>query len=318
MLTASCRGGANYWSFDPSKPAGVVAQYHIPTSRAIIDSQMAQMRASGMASIGLPLLLMSGASDGLYIDWSGGWFAPQMAANFEALLATIKSLGFRFVLVAPQFWGAHNFREWTTWNDNLTSEIWNFLANMYGALGACGMDFFLDLCAEGILEETSTGAAMANQMSRLLWTNGTCTWWPDGVPAQDIGISFIPTPANIAMMPKVFCGVNIGGPANWPGRHCPHPYPPEGGWATMHDQLVGVQDCLRSAGAPDRPWILSETYTLVQPEDDAIAADVHRAVVDRGILIDRIFQWPVTPRTALNVSVEVVPTMYQYWFKYGF
>ena len=128
---------------------GVIARYHLDTVE--IDSQLAALRAAGADGVSLSPWLMQGApalgTADEYLDWVNGALVPQMQANLTNLLAKIKSVGFNFVLVAPQFYGQHDFRQWAAFDNGLYGQNWNFIASLPAMCDAAGLPYLMDVCA---------------------------------------------------------------------------------------------------------------------------------------------------------------------------
>jgi hypothetical protein len=279
MLTAARPFAPYFISHAPGK--GVVARYHL--DQAVIDGQLADLRAAGADGISLSLWLYAGVGvNDQFLDWSGGQLAPQMQANLVALLERIKAYGFSWVQIVPQFYGVNDFRNaWTA--DFMTTrypENSGFLFSLPALLNSIGLPYLIDLCAE----------VTNGPYPQRLWIDWTCWFWPDGVPCWDATMSFLPDAASIAALPSVFSG-------NPPAILAPHIYGAD---------PQKVYDGLQAAGLGGRPWVLGEDYTLT-PADHAFAEARRRFVITTKQPILRVCPWPVELSTPAGTPIAVIP-----------
>lgn len=308
MKTSKQAGGSNYFNYAP-QPDGIsgkgpVPNYHIASERAIIDGQLDAMRESGQESIQLLLMLKQGANDGLYIPWSGGAPNPQCVLNLILLLNTIEAKGFRWVGIVPEFWGVNDFRQGGsaiinpdgTLNQNtLYGEHYAVLKLFRSLLVDRQFDYCIDLCAEADTSDLTT------QVAQLLWTWWTGEFWEGGAPCWDATISFVGNdPTAIANASTIFRGTDPNGPVNWPARMNFHVY-------QIGDLTRCVGDAM-AAGWPGGNVIQGECYTLTQPDDQKYAQDCRQQVLDHKILLERVIQFPVTPRDPQGVSCTTLTT----------
>lgn len=274
---------------------GVIARYHL--DKATIDSQLASIRTA-TDGISLSLWLMKGAvalgAGDQYLDWSGGQLTPQMQANLINLLASIKTRGFNWVQIAPQFYGANDPRQqaWVDPQPSYYVENWQFIASLPAMCEAAGLEYLIDVCPE-VNDVYLTNPGLQSYAKRL-WVDVTSWFYPNGRPCWNFSMSFIPS--NLSVLISVFQG-------NWPEILLPHVYTNEGGGLGAElSWLIG------QIPAGIRPWILGETDTL-QPGDEAVAQQLAAFIETTKQPIIRVCPWPVTPRTATGVQIDaaVVP-----------
>ena len=272
------------------------------------------MRANGMKSLGLPMLMMQGATDGPFIDWQGGQLTVQDAKNLQAFIGWAKSIGFDYFLVAPQFYAEHDLRQsaFEANKETLYGDNFRLFLQLKSILDGEGVEAIYDLCTEGVGD--TRGSCV--WYSQRIWTDWTCSFWPDGLPCWDATISIVPTQPNVSAMPGIFRGLDPGGPVNWPGLFNFHSYA-QNGRLYPGSPLNGPRLWLQQINAPVRSWVLGETDTLTDTGDMQIAQDANRFVADTKQLIERVFQWPVTPRDPEGASCTVFPTMWM-WGEAGF
>jgi hypothetical protein len=293
MLTTAYRQAPYFIFHAPGK--GAIARYHLDT--AVIESQLSNLRDSGADGISLSLWLMKdvvklGMSD-TFLDWNGGQLTTQMQFNLTEIFASLKSHGFNWVQIVPQFYGPNDFRQWPSWNETLYLENKNFLFGLPDLLNQAGLPYLIDLCAE----------VTNGPYPQRLWIDWTCWFWPDGVPCWDATMSFLPDPASIAALPSVFSG-------NYPVILAPHIY----GYDPQK-----VFDSVNAAGLGGRPWILGEDYSLA-PTDTAFAAARRQFIATTKQPIMRVCPWPVTLRTPVGTQIDsaCVPAIFsQPWAAVG-
>jgi hypothetical protein len=295
----------------------VIARYHIDTAE--IDAKAAELRAAGADGFSLSLWLQKdavalGASD-TFLDWDGaGNLAPQMQANLVAFLGKMKSLGFNFVQLAPQFYGENDFRQWgknpdgsLLFKQDKANGNWNFLASLPGLCQAAGLDYLIDGCAE----VNGADGSVASYYAKWLWTNITCWFYEGGVPCWKFTFSFLPDPESIAGLPNLFRGVNSDGPVNAPVYMNPHLY--------GADPQV-VYDALAANGLGGHHWFIGEDYSLPLASDTDVPKKLRQFVVATKQPIERVCPWPVTTRTPEGTMIDaacVPPVFSQPWATYG-
>jgi hypothetical protein len=312
MRTARYPGGSNYISHDLRN--SVISRYHLDES--VIKSQLTQMRAAGMQSLGLPLLMMQGG-EGPFIDWKDGALTPRNGTNLQALVRFAKSIGFDDFLVAPQFYNEHDLRQpaFAQNREKFYDDNMSLINCVKTIMDTEGAETFYDLCTEGVGDKRGS----CEWYCQRAWTDWTGYYWPDGVICWDATISIVPSQGNISAMPAIFRGLDPTGPVNWPGIYNFHPYPVDGRLLPLLRNMwewLYFMDLGRPT-APTRPWRFGETSTLTNPEDCQIASDVHQFVAETKQPIECVYQWPVTPRDkAGSPSMTLVNTMWL-WGQYG-
>jgi hypothetical protein len=309
MRTARYPGGSNYISHDLVN--SVVSRYHLDES--VIKSQLTQMRAAGMKSLGLPLLMAQGATGGPFIDWSAGALAPQNGLNLQALVRFARSIGFDYFLVAPQFYNEHDFRkpEFEANKEALYVENMGLITHVKAIMGTEGADTLYDLCTEGVGDTRGS----CEWYCKRAWTDWTGYYWPDAVPCWDATISIVPTEANVKAMAGIFRGLDPNGRVNWPALFNFHPYSVGGRLIPLLQDIW--EDWLQWEDIDIHPWVFGEADTLTIDSDLQIAQDVHQFVSTTRQPIERVFQWPISPRDRTNgPSIKLVPTMWK-WGEMG-
>lgn len=294
---------------------GVVARYHLDTAE--IESQLAALRAAGADGISLSLWLMQsagslGAGDE-YLEWSGGALIPQMQANLVNLLKSIKTHGFNWVQIAVEFYGPNDPRENPWPSGDLSqappyyAENWAFLSALPALCDAAGLPYLIDVGPE-FNDKWESDPALNGQpnvglqlYTKRTWIDTTCTFAPNGVPCWNFSMSFIP--GNYDVLAQAFQG-------NPPEILLPHIY---------RGEQQQVYDALSTAGLAGHPWIFGECFSLTQPSDSSVAADVASFVVATKQPIMRVCPWPVDPRTPQGTSIAVIPQVFsQPWKDAGF
>jgi len=277
-----------------------IPRYHL--DQPIIDAQLDALLAVGADGISLsPLLMENAASLGMsdeFIDWRDGALTPQMEQNLELLLRRIKSKGFNFVQIAPQFYGPNDFRKWPVFNEGRYQHNWNFIFRLWNFLRQIRLPFLIDACTE------FNGPYSAAYTKRL-WDDATTEFYPGGAPVWDVTMSFIPS-ASYADVADAFQG-------NVPMYLVPHPYTNEGD--SFYNLLKGIQAGLAAVGIPPSTWIFGETDTL-RSADVKYTEQCQRFIVDYHQPIERVCPWQVGVSSPPNVNVDpacVPPVVSEAW-----
>jgi hypothetical protein len=329
MLTAAQPGGVDLLISDIDTQSSPVASYHMPQFQAKTDTILTQFIQSGMSVLALPLLFMEKPPipNTFWIDWSNGTIAPQMCTNLGNLLDKWKSLGGTKVLLEPQWYNEHDFRQWTSWQETLYGHIWLALCAFRSIAYASKLRIDIDLCPE--VNNNPIGQCIP--FAQRIWTDYTGSFWPNAVPCMDASVSIIPDSASISLLDKVFTGLVPGGTPSGIGYYILHPYgwgpaegvpygSGEGSWSktTYYDMLIGIMNIIKGQGLPSRSWVFGECLTLNTPDDETYAKQCRQFVADSGQIIDYICAWQVTARDSEGASINLIPTDLGWWTKYGF
>lgn len=279
------------WLIECEPGKGVIARYATDDAERIITPTLSKMHADGADGISLSPWLMQGAvangAGDAFLDWNPatGRLVPEMEDNLIELLGDIRTLGFNWVQIAPQFYSPDPRKV----GMDAFQPCWLFIAWLHQQLQSMRMPFLIDACTE-FNDVYPTNAPFAEYV-RAMWDNVTATSAPNGIPCWDYTMSFIPGP-NLSCLSSAFQG-------NWPAILMPHCYSNE---PTLADALQAVWNAVPTWSQ----WIIGETDTL-QPGDEPIAQQLVDFVTATKQRIMRVCPWPVTPRTGAGVQLDVFP-----------
>lgn len=278
------------WFIECEPGKGVIARYNTDDAERIIAPTLNALHTAGDGISLSPWLMQGATTNGAgdaFLDWdpSTGRLVPAMEDNLIELLGDIRTLGFNWVQVAPQFYAPDPRKV----GMDAFGPCWLFMSWLHDQLQKMRMPFLIDAVPE-FNDVYSANPGFASYV-RAIWDNVTVTSAPGGIPCWDYSMSFIPS--NLACLADAFQG-------NWPAILLPHCYSNE---PTLSDALRTVDGALRSNVWN---WIIGETDTL-QPGDEPIAKQLVDFVAYTKQRIMRVCPWPVTPRTAAGVQLDVFP-----------
>lgn len=223
---APIRGGTNYawWKVDGYPSCNRVDYYVISNYKAgnvafdKINAQLQKMFNQGQRTIRIPVFHARGGSGGSCLqasnnqtsmDSTGGDLAPQCRANFAALLAKIKNIGFQYIEVG--FFPDSVNSAGMPWPDNwcgsycggsgspdpyyegLFQENWNLIVRLRPIItqNLAGAQYRIDLWNEGAGYGIGSGPFLYAQR---LWGNYTSVYGKN----DTVGFSLAVDPANVA------------------------------------------------------------------------------------------------------------------------
>lgn len=331
-------GGSNYhwYALGPGcdrEPYGVLANYHLPGVRDLVQAQLRQMRAGGQDRIATGVIHLrapwptGGAWTGTLLDSSGGDLHPTYKANLALFLADIGEAGFVQVLFRYFPQGGNDPQYWSAWDEDRYQENWNLVWNLEAVLQASGLDYLTDLGVElmprarildlpgyPLVRPEEPANPVLTEYARRLWREYASQFGA----GHSVGFSFVSdddrvrTEARVRHLPTVYTGPWSAGV--WPAALALDLYgTARAGEATMirrHDSHVrGIP------GAAALPWIIAEAYY----DDAAAAGGVLEGMADTGRQVLWLAQWPLARADACGAGVnQAPPEQFGQWKRRGF
>jgi len=281
---------SNNWYIPARQFKTPISLYNLnPT---LVDSQLANMRASGMDYVVLqfnlaelaPCIASGACNSGFPDDWTWGYLIdsslgkphPTHMDNLRAMLVKIRDLGFRNVIFRFNDGRASG---WATWNETEYSHAWNYIVNVHVTAdellrdSATGAIYDLGGEAPGTPCNADVPNCPATAYLQRLWSDYTFVFGSD----DTVGFSAIAVPGRVQAQFAVY------------GNHPPsrHAYTAYG------NVYTGLQDIYNNMPISERskPVMLIETYqndplTALQISDFLAAhPDFHLFAVT---------EWPAT------------------------
>jgi len=280
------------WYAGEAKP--VIGYYHL--YQQTVRNQLKTMYDNGQRRIVLMLWFshfddlphLSGKSIwGHVLKSNGGNLIPQHQENLRNLIADIKNTGFEEIIFryGAQGQNAPGLLPWTTWNETLYQENWNFIVNTRkiineawcGDATTChGNGLKYDLGAE---EGGITG--QAENYTKRLWNNYV---YDAGFGKEDtIGFSFAlgsgTTVSRINKMLDIYDSTPGGRPSI---------YPFDIYEADSENEFKIIHNTLLQRGVTTEPIIILETYY----NDPTQREQFKRAIDSTGRKVLFLAQWP--------------------------
>lgn len=301
------RGGSNYlwYSMDAGcdrEPYGIVVNYHQPGVRAIVQSQLAAMFASGMARLSLGVAFAHNGSSGTVVDSNDPSAVALAAQNVADLLADVKAAGFhavlfRFFPIGSIYPPSSNF------DPSLVGEYWNFIQAIRPALVNSQVAYWIDLGVEAAPRDSDLplipnpwkyprNSAWSGAV-RALWQNYYAVYGS----ADTVGFSSLTDDDPDIMLSRVRHMRYVydigGGNPRYPATFAIDVYGDAAANERVkfiqYDRALRSEDSNGSLGWRDAPVIVAETYY-----DDPVAAEnLLAAMKGTGRKVPFLTQWPL-------------------------
>ena len=288
------QGGSNYAWYDLSgcnrDPHGVIKNYHKPSVRAEVDSQLQAMYDAGQRQLRIPIFHIhrSPSWSGTLLSSAGGNLSQQHRDNFRDLLDKIRETQFEEVIIGFFPAGVNSPKKWlqpiTNWNDLIPNatltynevfqENWNLIVNLREIIIRAGIHpYYIDLMNEGIPNGAQRGML---QYVQRLWSH---YGWVYG-KYDTVGFSIAPNLERLDFIDDVYEG---GWRHGWPYRMDLHLY--EGAY-----NFFAAMDAKLNEHGYSRPLIIGETFY----NDSQSAREIRLAInsFNREVLF--VLQWPLT------------------------
>ena len=298
-------------SFSPNSPS---TEWYIPAQRlrttvglynldsAKVLSQLTAMRNSGQTDIAIPIWISgigdceyTSCNDGVYdgqwgevIDYMQGSWRPQHKQNYQNLLANIKALGFKRIIIRfNQYWSS----EANGWNEATYQRIWNFIVvtrnTTEKSLAVDGPSVLYDLGGE--LGGLTSG--VNQQFTKRLWQDYTFSWGAD----DTVGFSFAWAPGRFTSMRSTFQQAGTYLPKIWAFDIYPHAL------GKSLDMRAHLQNIANEMGALNgQPIIVLETWDNDATTASEINSALNGSSAVQNLNLDGLFQWKLNKSRSLS------------------
>jgi hypothetical protein len=349
QAAASASGGSNYLWFDvdpvPADAAdpvqacidardryGILANYHRPGVRRLVQAQLRAMRAAGQDRIATGVIhlrapagqAVAGTLGGTLLDSTGGRLYPPVRQRLIHFLADIRAAGFSEVLFRYFPQGDNTPLWWTRFDEGLFEENWQLIRSIEPVLRASGLNYRTDLMVEGMprarfwqalgeyyIDANSPDNAAWSEYARRLWRKYVAEFGHE----RSVGFSFVSDSNDVRTKARV--------------RHAPYVYRLADG--SVRYPPVFALDIYGGAGTSERtiferhhhamrdmgrnePWIIAESYY----NDPQAAEGLLAAMTATGRPVLYFTQWPLDRRID-RCDVNVAPPVdYDAWRQHGF
>lgn len=305
--TGPLRGGSNYLWYAlgadcDREPYGIVANYHRPGARAIVQAQLAAMFASGMARLSLGIAFAHNESTGTVIDSSDPAAVAIAAQNVANFLADVKAAGFRTVLfrffpIGSIYPPSSNF------DPSLVGEYWNLIQAIRPALVNSQLAYLIDLGVEAAPRDSDLPFVSSpwKYPRNTDWSRAVRTLWQNYYAAygsaDTVGFSSLTDDDPDVMLSRVRHMRYIydigGGNPRYPATFAIDVYgdavADERVKFVQYDRALRSEDSGGSLGWRDAPVIVAEMYY-----DDPVAAEnLAAAMKNTGRKVPFLTQWPL-------------------------
>ncbi len=311
------RGGSNYGWYDLNgcdrEPYGVLKNYH--TKKAIIDQQLADMRAAGQARLRIPIYHMRGGHwNGTILNSSGGDLSSQMRTNLTNLLAAIKQAGFSEIEVGffpqgdnyPPGWNRNS--SWTSWHESYFQENWNLIYRLQPIIANAGILYRIDLMNEGSAPSSYLGPNIPyhptwSEYARKLWINYNLRFSKSTTLGFSIPVKTHDIAARVNHLNYIYS-------SNLPYLYDLHLYD------NVLQGFLAADSEFDAIGLANPGWIIGETWY-----NDATAANDIKIGMNPWLgnrTVHYVTQWPLE-RNASCSNVSVAPPLqFQNYILEGF
>ncbi|MEM8930237.1 MAG: hypothetical protein AAGE94_03635 [Acidobacteriota bacterium] len=306
-------GGSNYAWYDLTastqpappgpncrEPFGVLKNYQNPGVRAIVQGQLAQMRANGQHRLRIPIFHRNNAQGGTLLRSNGGNLSSHDRTSLALFLSDVNVAGFSEILVGFFPIGPNSPLGWTSWNEPMFQENWNLIYNLRPLIAGAGIQYRIDLMNEGAPASHQT---QLRQYVWKLWINYNLRFGK----ADTVGFSVAAgtsNPLDTATVVNrynttrdIYDSTSYGPPYLWDV----HLYDSPGLKLQALDQAM-------NARGDSSSLIIGETFY----DDAATWSAIQSTYVSRTVW--HIYQWPLTPNRGCDGHVDITPpTQYRYW-----
>lgn len=317
------RGGANlhWYQLDDGcvrEPYGIVANYHEPGVRDIVNDQLVSMRASGHDRINTGIFhlrpeqpTVDGRVTGTVLDSTGGRLHLQMQRNLGQFLKDIRYAGFTELLFRYFPQGRNDVRNGLPFDDSLLDENYSLIASIEPLLQASGVDYRTDIFVEGMPRaRILAGVILPGEPNNNEWSSYARSLWQRYYrqfgAANTVGMSFVSDidgnriDSRVAHMDYVY---RVDGTVRLPPVFAFSFY---GNDAAARDEgwiFRRYQSRLRDDGLFDTGWIIAEAYF----NDSAAADSLVDAMTETGQKVLYLTQWPLQRGLQCSSDVSVTP-----------
>jgi hypothetical protein len=277
-ITAAAVGGSNYSWYAISgcdrEPYGIIFNYHVPNVRSQVQSQLAQMHASGQHRLRINIFHGRGLSTGTVMDSTGGNLSATHRTNLATFLADIKNAAFGEIEVAFHPIGLNEPLTWSQWKEDLYQENWNLIFNLRPIISAAGILYRIDLMNEGT---PTSSQDMLRQYVKRLWGDYNFVFGKN----DTVGFSIIGDSIDrISQIPVIYGN-------NKPYLFDLHFY--GNAQQTEQQQFIAAHNKMKALGLASEGWIIGEAFY-----NDSVAANgIYNAMNATGRTVFYLTQWPL-------------------------